>query len=107
MLNWIVWNRTDYLIQNGFGIKQPTNDFAIKHNQPKQPTNQPYIYVFFSEKKTVTTRVMQSSSNELNTSVADSVKCKQTKVDTYALKSLTNRWVWHKPFLKVGPNVGP
>ena len=24
MLNWIVWNRTDYLYQNGFGLKQPT-----------------------------------------------------------------------------------
>ena len=29
MLNWIVWNRTDYLYKNGFGV-------AIK---PKQPTN--------------------------------------------------------------------
>ena len=24
MLNWIVWNRTDYLNKNGFGIKLPT-----------------------------------------------------------------------------------
>ena len=23
-LNWIVWNGTDYLYKNGFGIKQPT-----------------------------------------------------------------------------------
>ena len=30
---------------------------------------------------------MQSSSNELSTSVADSVKCEQTKVDTYAINS--------------------
>ena len=30
---------------------------------------------------------MQSSSNELSSSVADDVKCKQTKVDTYALNS--------------------
>ena len=22
--NWIVWNRTDYLYKNGFGIKYPT-----------------------------------------------------------------------------------
>ena len=28
------------------------------------------------------TRVMQSSSNELSSPVSDSVKCKQTKVDT-------------------------
>ena len=25
MLNWIAWNRTDYLYKNGFGIEQPTN----------------------------------------------------------------------------------
>ena len=24
MLNWIVWNRTDYLHENGFGVKLPT-----------------------------------------------------------------------------------
>ena len=24
MLNWIVFNRTDYLHKNGFGVKQPT-----------------------------------------------------------------------------------
>ena len=24
MLNWIVWNRTDYLHKNGFGVKEPT-----------------------------------------------------------------------------------
>ena len=24
MLNWIVWNRTVYLCEYGFGIKQPT-----------------------------------------------------------------------------------
>ena len=23
MLNWIVWNRTDYLHKNGFGVKYP------------------------------------------------------------------------------------
>ena len=34
MLKWIVWNRTDYLYENGFGIKL----YAIK---PNQPTNQP------------------------------------------------------------------
>ena len=24
MLNWIVWNRTDYLYKNGFCVKYPT-----------------------------------------------------------------------------------
>ena len=24
MLNWIVWNRTDNLYKNGFGVKLPT-----------------------------------------------------------------------------------
>ena len=24
MLNWIVWNRTDYLYKNGFGVQYPT-----------------------------------------------------------------------------------
>ena len=24
MLNWIVWNRTEYLHKNGFGVKEPT-----------------------------------------------------------------------------------
>ena len=24
MLNWIVWNGTDYLYKNGFGVKLPT-----------------------------------------------------------------------------------
>ena len=24
MLNWIVWNRTDYLDKNRFGVKKPT-----------------------------------------------------------------------------------
>ena len=24
MLNWIVWNRTDYSHKNGFGVKYPT-----------------------------------------------------------------------------------
>ena len=36
MLNWIVWNRTDYLYKNGFDIKQPT-----KVDMPKTPNNQP------------------------------------------------------------------
>ena len=35
MLNRIVWNRTDYLYKNGFGIKQPT-----KVDTPLKPTNQ-------------------------------------------------------------------
>ena len=24
MLNWIVWKRTNYLHENGFGVKKPT-----------------------------------------------------------------------------------
>ena len=24
ILNWIIWNRIDYLYENGFGIKNPT-----------------------------------------------------------------------------------
>ena len=24
MINWVVWNRTVYMYNNGFGIKQPT-----------------------------------------------------------------------------------
>ena len=51
---------------------------------------------------------MQSYSNELSTSVADSVKCKQTKVDTYALNSRadvdlhTGSGVCHQPDIKLG-----
>ena len=26
MLNWIVWNRTDHLRKNGFGVELPTKD---------------------------------------------------------------------------------
>ena len=37
----------------------------------------------------VTTSVIQSSLNELRTSISDSIKCKQTKVNTYTLNSLT------------------
>ena len=33
MLNWIVWNRTDYLYKNRFGVNKGW--YAIK---PKQPT---------------------------------------------------------------------
>ena len=36
---------------------------------------------------TVATRLMQSASNELSTSLADCVKCEQMKVDTYAVNS--------------------
>ena len=56
----------------------------------------------------VTTHVMQSSLNELSTLVADSVKCKQMKVDTYVLNSQTNvelydgLWVCHQPDIKLG-----
>ena len=34
---------------------------------------------------TVTIRVMPSSSNEMSPSVSDCVKCKQKKIDAYAL----------------------
>ena len=39
----------------------------------------------FPKELTVATRVMQSSSNELSTPVSDSAKCKQMKLNTYAL----------------------
>ena len=39
---------------------------------------------------TAATHVMQSTSNKLSTSVANSVKCKQTKVDTYVQNSLAD-----------------
>ena len=35
MLNWIVWNRTVYLYENGFGIKSPT-----KIDMPWNPNKQ-------------------------------------------------------------------
>ena len=35
MLNWIVWNRTDYLHKNGFGVEWPTKvDILEKPNLP-------------------------------------------------------------------------
>ena len=35
MLNWIVWNRTDYSHKNGFGVELPTRvDMPKKPNQP-------------------------------------------------------------------------
>ena len=36
MLNGIVWNRTDYLNKNGFGIK-----YCTKVDMPVTPTNEP------------------------------------------------------------------
>ena len=42
ILNWIGWNRSDYLYKNESGIKYATKVwYAIKYNQP---TNQPSIY---------------------------------------------------------------
>ena len=41
---------------------------------------------------TVATCVMQSSSNELSTSISDSVKCKQKEINTYTLNSLACDW---------------
>ena len=46
MLNWIVWNRTDYLSENGFGIKQPTKvDMPL--NQTTNQINRYYIEVYW------------------------------------------------------------
>ena len=56
---------------------------------------------------TVTTHVMQCSSNELSTLASDSAKCKQTKLDIYALipkVELSRRLglgVCHQPDLKL------
>ena len=45
MLNWIVWNRTDYLDKNGFGVKKPTKvDLPLKK---KQPTNHYLLNKYF------------------------------------------------------------
>ena len=34
MLNWIVWNRTDYVYKNGFGHEtQTTNQTKLNHAQ--------------------------------------------------------------------------
>ena len=45
------------------------------------------IYTLPSKAKELTaaTHIMQSSSNKLSTSVSDSTKCKQTKVNTKCL----------------------
>ena len=56
-----------------------------------------YIYIYTPLPKglsnllkelTVATCVIQDSTNELSTSVSDSVKCKQMEVNTYTLNSL-------------------
>ena len=39
MLNWIVWNKTDYLHKNGFAVGLPT-----KVDMPWNPTNQPVMF---------------------------------------------------------------
>ena len=56
-----------------------------------------YIYIFVPthpwggehlvKELMVTTRLMQNSSNELSTSVSECAKCKQTKVNMYAVNS--------------------
>ena len=43
------------------------------------------VWAFWRRNITVAARVTQSPSNEMNTPVSDSAKCKQTKLDTYAL----------------------
>ena len=54
-----------------------------------------YVSVYLAKELMVTARVMQSSSNELSTLVSDSVKCKQTKVNSRAAirSSETDRYV--------------
>ena len=42
MPNWIVWNRTDYLHKNGFGID--TKLIYHKTQKTNQPTNQPHTH---------------------------------------------------------------
>ena len=44
MLNWIVWNRADYLHINGFGVKKLQRLICHKIQPTNQPTNQRYIY---------------------------------------------------------------
>ena len=39
MLNWIIWNRTDFLYKNGLGIKKTTK----VDNPTNQPTKQPFF----------------------------------------------------------------
>ena len=56
-----------------------------------------YIYIYtpsqglstLAKISTVATRVMPNSSNELSSSVSDSIKCEQKKVNTYKLNSLS------------------
>ena len=45
MLNWIVWNRTVYVYENGFGIKYPTKvDMSLNLN--KQKNKQQIVSLF-------------------------------------------------------------
>ena len=46
------------------------------------------VLIILAKELMVATRVMQSTSNELSTSVSASVKCKQMEVNTYMLNSL-------------------
>ena len=39
MLNWIIWNKTEYLYKNGFGVKLPTNIDMLQ----SQTTNQLWL----------------------------------------------------------------
>ena len=52
---------------------------------------------------TVANRVMQSSSNKLNSPVSNSVKCKQRTFYTYKLipKMSMSLWVCHQPDIKL------
>ena len=44
MLNYIFWNRTDYLYKNGFGVNLQR---LVYHKNPtNQPTNQPVFMEF-------------------------------------------------------------
>ena len=37
MVKWFIWNRIDYLYENGFGFKQPKK-VGVQYNPIKQPT---------------------------------------------------------------------
>ena len=68
---------------------------TLKSCDPKKQSVCGWQYIGFHTREwsilakelTAATCLMQSSSNELITSVSDSVKCKRAKVDTYTLNS--------------------
>ena len=56
MLNRIVWNRSNYLYKNGFGVKWPTK-VDISEKTTNQPTNRMLMtktaYIFFLTRATL------------------------------------------------------